>query len=96
MFIMMGILVAGILAGYLLRAQKKMLGGIGKLNMLIIYLLLFAMGLSVGRDENVMNNLGRLGIQGILISICSIAGSVLLSWLVYRYCFVSRNAEKQQ
>lgn len=93
MFIVMIIMLAGVAVGYFLRDRKRLLLKIGQWNMTAIYLLLFAMGLSVGGDEQVMRQLDRLGGQSIVISLCSIGGSVFLSWVVY-ICFFRRPVKK--
>lgn len=94
MFWVLGTMVAGICMGYLFRNYRKLFFHIGRLNMWIIYLLLFAMGLSVGSNDAVMDNLGGLGLRAIGIAMAGIAGSVLLSWLLYKYFFVSGEERK--
>ncbi len=94
MFWVFGTMIAGICIGYLLRNRRKLFFHIGRLNMWIIYLLLFAMGLSVGGNDAVMDNLGGLGLRAIIIAMAGIAGSVLLSWLLYKYFFVSGEERK--
>lgn len=94
MFWVLGTMVAGICTGYLLRNRRKLFSQIGRFSMWIIYLLLFAMGLSVGSNDVVMSNLGGLGLRAIIIAMAGIAGSVLLSWLLYKYFFVSGEERK--
>ena len=88
MFWILGITVVGICIGYWSRRHRKLFAYIRRLIMWVIYLLLFAMGLSVGSNDLVMDNLGGLGVRAIVISLVGTVGSVFLSWLLYRYLFV--------
>lgn len=89
MFTVIGIMFAGIAAGYLLRSVS-LLQKIGKPISYTILLLLFLLGLSVGSNEAIVNNLGRLGGQAFLIAAAGTAGSVLSAWAVYRFFFKER------
>ncbi len=94
MFLVVGIMAAGICIGYLFKTKRALLLRVGKLNMCIIYVLLFFMGISVGHNETVMNNLCGLGAQAVVIAFAGTMGSVLLAWLLYRYLFMPRKKEK--
>ncbi len=87
MFGVMLIMLCGILVGYLLRNFKAIPAFVSKASIYIIFLLLFVMGLSVGSNPQVIHNFGKLGFMGIAIALISVAGSVALSWVVYRYLF---------
>ena len=88
MFWILGTTVIGMCIGYLLRNRQNLFSHIRRLILWIIYLSLFAMGLSVGSNDLVMDNLGGLGVRAIVISLVGTVGSVFLSWLLYRYLFV--------
>ena len=81
------VMLSGILIGYILRNIRAIPALVSKINIYIIFLLLFVMGLSVGSNQQVIQGLGTLGLLGIAISVVSIAGSVFLSWIVYRHLF---------
>ena len=87
MFIVMAVMVAGIIVGHLLRKKKAIFPIIGKINMWIIFLLLFTMGLSTGHNQEIMNNLTGLGAKAIIIVIISTCGSILAATLLYHYLF---------
>lgn len=90
MFGVMIVMLSGILIGYILRNIRAIPALVSKINIYIIFLLLFVMGLSVGNNPQVIQGLGTLGLLGIAISVVSIAGSVFLSWIVYRHLFKKR------
>ena len=52
-----------------------------------IYLLLFLLGISVGTNDEVIRNLDKIGYEAITIALASIAGSVLLSALLFKLVF---------
>ena len=91
MFIVMAVMVAGIIIGHLLRKKKAIFPIIGKINMWIIFLLLFTMGLSTGHNQEIMNNLTGLGAKAIIIGIISTCGSILAATLLYHYLFKDSN-----
>jgi len=80
-------LAAGMLVGYLFRARKNVAAAAGRATVWSLYLLIFLLGISVGTNATVMRALGTLGIQALILSAGAIAGSVLVSWLVWRAFF---------
>ena len=73
----------GMLIGFLFRSRKKFISAINKSTIWIISALLFFMGVSVGIDNNIMGQLSIIGLQGFILALVAILGSVLLSWVVY-------------
>ena len=72
--------------GYLLR-NLKFLQNVEKTTSLTIFLLLFILGLSIGSNSLIINNLGRFGWQAVVLAASSILGSMLASFLVFRLFF---------
>lgn len=89
MFTVIGIMFGGIAIGYLLR-KVEILQKIGKLISYTILLLLFLLGISVGSNEAIVNNLATLGVQAFLIALAGTMGSVLAAWAVYHFFFKER------
>lgn len=78
--------LAGMLAGYVLRTHA-FLKKIGLTISCTICLMLFVLGLSVGYNPLIVENLGSFGGQALLLSGAGIMGSVLLARLVYLLFF---------
>lgn len=57
----------------------------------IIWLLLFLLGLEVGSDPAVVGGMATLGRTAFVIFACSVAGSICMSWLLWR-CVRRRDA----
>lgn len=93
MFTVIGIMFGGIALGYILR-RVELLQKIGKPISYTILLLLFLLGISVGANKEIVNNLATLGGQALLIASAGTAGSVLAAWAVYNLFFKERG-EKQ-
>ena len=81
------IMTTGILIGYLLRNQQWIKKALGVLITWAIYLLLFILGISVGTNDTIINNLGSLGLNALLLTIGAVAGSVIVSWFTYNLFF---------
>lgn len=89
MFIVIGIMFMGIALGYLLR-KWELLQNLGGPISYTIFLLLFLLGVSVGANDAIVNNLLKLGGQAFLIAVAGTLGSVLAAAVVYHYVFKER------
>ncbi|MCX6223129.1 MAG: LysO family transporter [Bacteroidia bacterium] len=81
------VLSAGILLGLLIVKKPKLHLFNNHLLNWAIYLLLFLLGISVGTNREVIQNIGKIGYEAIAIGIFSIAGSVLLSAILFKFLF---------
>lgn len=81
MFIAIGILILGILAGRLTRSFWSA-GLLSRLTMSSIFLLLFLLGTAIGSNRKLLASLPNLGLQSLVIMLCCVAGSILLSILI--------------
>ncbi len=75
-------LFLGIAAGRLLRARPRPIGAAERMAVVTIYLLLFLLGLSVGGDRSIMGALEEVGAQALVLSVGSVAGSLLVAAIV--------------
>jgi uncharacterized membrane protein YbjE (DUF340 family) len=85
--VILSFLIIGLLLGILLRRRKVLLKYSAKISGWSVYLLLFLLGIEVGTNDTIMHNLGSLGAQAIILTIGGISGSIVLSFIVYRYMF---------
>ena len=85
MLIVIGLMVSGILLGYLFR--ERTLKFVQKLITWAIFILLFLLGLSVGVNAQIMNNLDTIGIDALCITLGAVAGSILCAWGIYKFYF---------
>ena len=81
------IMLAGILTGFAINKYPRAIKVNDKLISWAIYMLLFLLGISVGLNKTIVQNLDKIGIQALIITIGAISGSVLALWIVYRLLF---------
>ena len=83
MFTVIGIMFAGIALGYLLRKQS--LSWINRTIMALIWLLLFLLGIEVGKNEQIIRSLSTLGMEASIIAFVCVLGSCLTAWGLWKY-----------
>ncbi len=86
--------VTGAFLGFLLRKQKKIIGNIDRITNWTVYLLLFLLGLSVGANRTIIRNIGKIGIQALILALGAIAGSIVLSFVISKLLLKDRKSEK--
>ena len=91
MFIVIGIMFAGIGIGYLMRRQS--LPWINQAITTLIWLLLFLLGIEVGHNEQIIRSLPTLGVEAFTIAIVCVLGSCLAAWGLWKY--VNRRKEEK-
>ena len=91
MFTVIGLMLTGILVGYL--ARKRELTGIGKLITSLIWALLFLLGVEVGSNQKIIEGLGTLGLEALSITLAGILGSCLTAWALWYFLY--KRKEKQ-
>ncbi len=82
-------LAAGFIVGFVLRHRSEAKALFTHLSDWSIYILLFFMGISVGTNEDIISNIGTIGLQVVIITAGALAGSIGLSYFVYRIFFRS-------
>lgn len=71
-----GIMIVCYLLASKLRSRRQGFGFIGDALNVVIYVLVFIMGLRMGANEEVTSSLGVIGLQSILITAFTVAGSM--------------------
>ena len=87
MIIVISLMVCGIILGCAFKERN--LKFVQKLINYAIFLLLFLLGITVGANGEVMNNLDSIGLEALLITLAAITGSVLCAWGVYHFFFMT-------
>lgn len=85
MFTVIGFMITGIVCGILLRRQE--LRYISKIVTLLIWLLLFILGIEVGHNREVMQSLPTLGLEGFFIATTCLTGSCIAAWGLWYYIY---------
>lgn len=85
----------GVLIGYPLR-HKSQVRKITPLIHIVVCLLLFLLGLSIGLNRLIIDNLGYFCGQAAVISSLSILGSMMASLAVYHIFFKGKGASGEK
>lgn len=85
MITVLAIMALGMLIGYVFKQQKGFLKLADKLTTNIIRLLLFMLGIGVGLNEKVIQNIDSIGLQATIISLGALLGSLLMAYLTYKF-----------
>ena len=81
MFTIIGLMLTGMLLGYLLR--KRDLKKIHQAITLLIWLLLFILGIEVGGNEQIVKGLHAIGIEAVTLTLGGTLGSVIAAWILW-------------
>jgi uncharacterized membrane protein YbjE (DUF340 family) len=87
------IMLAGIIAGYLVKNHKRFIGVSSRLTLWVIYLLLFFLGVAIGNNDYIMHHLHGLGITALVITLAAVAGSLATSWILWIFVFKARKEQ---
>jgi len=77
------IMLSGMAVGFLLR--KRRLRVVPHAVTVLIWLLLFFLGVEVGQNPQVINGISDLGLEALWLALTGIAGTVLFSWLLWKW-----------
>ena len=84
MEIIIGSLVVGVLIGWFVRVPSALSSRLGRLASLSLFVMLLALGAQIGSDKGLLDKLGALGLEALVLCLFSIAGSVGFLWLAVR------------
>lgn len=83
MFTVIGCMFGGIAFGWLLRKQNC--SWIQKVITLLIWVLLFLLGVEVGGNKKVISALPSLGLDAVVIATLCTVGSCAFAWILWQY-----------
>ena len=84
------IMLSGMAVGFLLR--KRRLRVVPHAVTVLIWLLLFSLGVEVGTNPQVIEGITSLGLEALWLSLAGLVGTVLFSWTLWRW--ISRRKDK--
>lgn len=85
------IIFLGVLLGLKLRDRAER--WVNVVIKVLIYLMLFCLGLEVGANPNVISQLDTLGLEALIITLGTVAGSAAAAWIMWR---VIQNQEQRE
>ena len=84
MALLIGALLLGFFAARLPWLPPRLRKGVPVLGSLSLFVLLFALGLSLGSSPELISALPTLGFRAVLLSAGTVLGSVFLVWLTVK------------
>ena len=75
-------IIIGLMLGYLLR--RKNLCRIHNVITVLIWVLLFILGVEVGGNEQIIKGLHTIGIEAIILTLGGTLGSVIAAWTLWK------------
>mgnify|MGYP003499671105 FL=1 len=90
MFTIIGLMLPGMLLGFLLR--KRQLSGISRIITILIWLLLFLLGIEVGNNEQIIKGIHTLGLEAFILTIGGLLGSVIAAWALWKILYKKKGA----
>lgn len=91
MFAIIGLMLTGMLLGYLLR--KRNLRKISQIITLLIWLLLFILGIEVGSNEQIIKGLHTIGMEAVILTLGGTLGSVTAAWTLWKSLYRQKGGE---
>ena len=77
------IMLSGMAVGFLFRNRRLTL--VNKAVTVLIWALLFFLGVEVGENPQVLSGISNLGLEALWLSMMGLVGTVLFSWILWRW-----------
>lgn len=87
------LMLSGIAAGRLLRNRNT--SRLSSLTTVLIWLLLFLLGIEVGGNPRIVSGMRTLGVEALVLTIGGGIGTVALSWLLWGYIYNKEGRSKE-
>ncbi|MDO5570315.1 MAG: LysO family transporter [Bacteroidales bacterium] len=86
-------MILGIIFGRIIRKNKKA-GIFSKSIFPIVLVLLFFMGISIGNNKLIMDNLSTLGWEALIITLGALTGTLIGAFCIWKYFFKSKEVTR--
>jgi uncharacterized membrane protein YbjE (DUF340 family) len=86
-------LILGILTGYFRLLSVRIVKYTKPVSLIGLFLLIFLLGVKVGSEPRVTQQLGIIGKQGLVIAVCTVLGSIIIAYPIEKW--LKRNAIKK-
>ncbi|MRT93240.1 DUF340 domain-containing protein [Ancylomarina sp. 16SWW S1-10-2] len=86
-------MILGLGIGLFIGNRPKIIKIVGALTSFSIFLLLFLLGIGVGTNDKIINNLPTIGIQALILSFGAVLGSLICAWFTYKFFFQTKKVD---
>ena len=87
------IMLSGMAVGFLLRKRRLRL--VPHAVTVLIWLLLFLLGIEVGSNPQVINGITSLGLEALWLSVAGMAGTLVFSWALWKWVSAKKKGGKR-
>lgn len=87
-------MLAGTGLGYLLR-NVKIMKKCGLAVSVVIWIMLFSLGLKIGADRELTGNLSGIGLHALVLAAFGVAGSIIAATIVYKLLFKEKQTDSE-
>lgn len=87
------IMASGIAIGRLLR--NRSLRFLPRITNVLIWILLFLLGIEVGGDDRIVKGIASLGAEAVAVSVAGVAGCCLLTRLLWKWANHRKEADEK-
>lgn len=84
MFVVILIMLAGVALGRYSRSAK-LAKAAGRSTTMLVWALLFMLGIEVGSNPRITGSLATLGVEAAVLALFATAGSVVSAWALWRW-----------
>ena len=91
MFTVIGLMLGGMCIGFLLR--RRQLTGIHQIITVLIWILLFLLGIEVGENRQIIEGLATLGLESLPLTTPAVIGSCLAAWALWKSVYKRKRRE---
>jgi len=92
-YIVITLFAIGIAVGRLFRNKNTTRKNVDRAVTWSVYALLFLLGISVGINDEIINNFSRIGYKALWLTLGAVLGSIILAKIVYNLFFKSFSNE---
>ncbi len=96
LFLYLGVMALGVFLGSRKWMRSRTFPWIGKVQAVVLILLIFILGANVGSDQRVFDSLGTIGLSAAVITICTVVGSLLCVTLLRRLMGLGKDGRTKQ
>jgi len=87
-------LIFGTITGRLIKRKNTQIKGLGKIQTVLIMLLIFLIGARIGSDERLIDSVGTIGVSALVVTIATMCGSVLAIFVMRKCLKIDRKGDK--
>ena len=87
-------LVISITAGHFLKKKNIEIKKLGKIQTVLLFVLVFLMGAMIGSDDRLIESVKSIGVSALVVTVATMGGSILAIFILRKCLRLDRKGEK--